>query len=103
MYYRLNELVPKLTRQTEESGAGDFWVDEKAHTVLLSEVGHEHIEAILGQAGLTVLRPATRWWVPVATWAMATAVVSCTRSVYSAASSRGKNGSCGPSKLKMPA
>jgi preprotein translocase subunit SecA len=52
MYYRLNELVPKLTRQTEESGSGDFWVDEKAHTVLLSEVGHEHIEAILGQAGL---------------------------------------------------
>jgi len=52
MYYRLNELVPKLTRQTEENGSGDFWVDEKAHTVLLSEVGHEHIEAILGQAGL---------------------------------------------------
>jgi preprotein translocase subunit SecA len=52
MYYRLNELVPKLTRQTEENGVGDFWVDEKAHTVLLSEVGHEHIEGILGQAGL---------------------------------------------------
>ena len=52
MYYRLNELVPKLTRQTEENGSGDFWVDEKAHTVLLSEIGHEHIEAILGQAGL---------------------------------------------------
>jgi preprotein translocase subunit SecA len=52
MYYRLNELVPKLTRQTEESGSGDFWVDEKAHTVLLSEMGHEHTEAILGQAGL---------------------------------------------------
>jgi len=52
MYYRLNELVPKLTRQTEENGSGDFWVDEKAHTVLLSEVGHEHIEGILGQAGL---------------------------------------------------
>ena len=31
MYYRLNELVPKLTRQKEENGAGDFWVDEKAH------------------------------------------------------------------------
>ena len=52
MYYRLNELVPKLTRQTEENGSGDFWVDEKAHTVLLSEIGHEHIEGILGQAGL---------------------------------------------------
>jgi len=52
MYYRLNELVPKLTRQIEENGTGDFWVDEKAHTVLLSEAGHEHIEGILGQAGL---------------------------------------------------
>jgi preprotein translocase subunit SecA len=52
MYNRLNELVPKLSRQKEENGAGDFWVDEKAHTVLLSEAGHEHTEAILSQAGL---------------------------------------------------
>ncbi len=52
MYYRLNELVPKLSRQKEENGPGDFWVDEKAHTVLLSEAGHEHTEGILSQAGL---------------------------------------------------
>jgi preprotein translocase subunit SecA len=52
MYYRLNELTPKLVRQKEEAGVGDFWVDEKAHTVLLSEAGHERAEAILGQAGL---------------------------------------------------
>jgi preprotein translocase subunit SecA len=52
MYYRLNELAPKLTRQPDEKGPGDFWVDEKAHQVLLSEAGHEHAEAILGQAGL---------------------------------------------------
>jgi hypothetical protein len=31
--------------------------------------------AFLGQAGLSLLRPATRWWVPVATWAAATAAV----------------------------
>ena len=31
--------------------------------------------AFLGQAGLAVSHPATRWWVPVATWAMATAAV----------------------------
>ena len=31
--------------------------------------------AFLGQAGLTVLRPAIRWWVPVVTWATATAAV----------------------------
>ena len=52
MYHRLNELVPKLTRQKEENGAGDFWVDEKAHTVLLSEAGHENTEGILSRAGL---------------------------------------------------
>jgi preprotein translocase subunit SecA len=52
LYYRLNELVPKLTRQPEEKGPGDYWVDEKVHQVLLSEEGHEHAEGILGAAGL---------------------------------------------------
>jgi len=52
MYYRLNELAPKLNRQQEEKGPGDYWVDEKAHQVLLSEEGHEHAEGILAQAGL---------------------------------------------------
>jgi len=31
--------------------------------------------AFLGQAGLTVLHPAARWWVPVATWATAAVAV----------------------------
>jgi hypothetical protein len=31
--------------------------------------------AFLGQAGRTVLRPAARWWVPVATWATAAVAV----------------------------
>ncbi|MET0346469.1 MAG: preprotein translocase subunit SecA [Casimicrobiaceae bacterium] len=52
MYYRLNELAPKLVRQADEKGSGDYWVDEKAHQVLLSEEGHEHAEAMLGTAGL---------------------------------------------------
>ncbi len=52
LYYRLNELAPKLSRQAEEQGKGDYWVDEKAHQVLLSEEGHEHAEGILYQAGL---------------------------------------------------
>src|SRR6202158_3415556 len=52
LYCRWNELAPKLTRQTEEQGKGDYWVDEKAHQVLLSEEGHEHAEGILYQAGL---------------------------------------------------
>jgi preprotein translocase subunit SecA len=52
LYYRLNELAPKLIRQAEEQGKGDYWVDEKAHQVLLSEEGHEHAEGILYQAAL---------------------------------------------------
>ncbi|HEX3633263.1 MAG TPA: preprotein translocase subunit SecA, partial [Casimicrobiaceae bacterium] len=52
IYYRLNELAPKLTRQAEEKGPGDYWVDEKANQVLLSEEGHEHAEGILAKAGL---------------------------------------------------
>jgi preprotein translocase subunit SecA len=52
LYYRLNELAPKLKPQADEKGPGDYWVDEKAHQVLLSEEGHEAAEGILGQAGL---------------------------------------------------
>jgi preprotein translocase subunit SecA len=52
LYYRLNEIAPRLTRQAEEQGEGDYWVDEKAHQVLLSEQGHERAERILGDAGL---------------------------------------------------
>jgi preprotein translocase subunit SecA len=54
LYYRLNDLTPKLQRQSEEQGPGDYWVDEKAHQVLLSEAGHEHAENILSDAGLLV-------------------------------------------------
>jgi preprotein translocase subunit SecA len=52
LYYRLNEIAPRLKRQAEEQSEGDYWVDEKAHQVLLSEQGHEHAENILADAGL---------------------------------------------------
>jgi len=52
MYRRLNDLAPKLVRQKDEKGEGDYWVDEKAHQVLLSEQGHEHAEQILADAGM---------------------------------------------------
>ena len=57
LYYRLNDLAPKLSRQADEKGAGDYWVDEKAHQVVLSEEGHEHAEGLLAKAGL--LPPAS--------------------------------------------
>ena len=52
LYYKINDLVPKLTRQAKENEAGDYSVDEKAHQVLLTEAGHEHAEELLTSAGL---------------------------------------------------
>ena len=52
MYQRMNAVPPLLSRQTDEEGEGDYWVDEKAHTTMLSEAGHEHAEAILTAQGL---------------------------------------------------
>ncbi|MGI9046078.1 MAG: preprotein translocase subunit SecA [Burkholderiales bacterium] len=52
LYYRMQDLAPKLTLQAAEDGPGDYSVDEKAHQVLLTEAGHEHAEEILTTAGL---------------------------------------------------
>jgi preprotein translocase subunit SecA len=61
MYLAINRLVPNLLRQEGEADPrtgegvikpGDFTVDEKAHTVHLTESGHEKAEALLSQAGL---------------------------------------------------
>ena len=47
LYTSVNRLIPSLT-------AEDFEKDEKQRTVTLTEAGVEHIEALLGQAGLLV-------------------------------------------------
>ncbi len=52
MYQKMNAVPPLLKRQQTEDGEGDYWVDEKAHSVMLSEAGHEHCEEILEQLGL---------------------------------------------------
>ncbi|WP_028536753.1 preprotein translocase subunit SecA [Paludibacterium yongneupense] len=52
LYRRINELPARLKRQETEEGEGDYWVDEKAHSVMLSEAGHEHSEQILSELGL---------------------------------------------------
>jgi preprotein translocase subunit SecA len=52
LYVGMNQIAPRLTRQKEENGPGDYWVDEKAHQVLLSEHGHEHAEELLEKAGM---------------------------------------------------
>jgi preprotein translocase subunit SecA len=52
LYSQINDVALKLSKQAEENGAGDFWVDEKAQTVTLSEAGHERAEEILTSSGL---------------------------------------------------
>ena len=58
LYQAMNALPPRLTRQEKEykegetGPLGDYIVDEKAHTVLLTEQGHEKVEAVLTEMGL---------------------------------------------------
>ena len=52
LYIRINRLIPHLSRQEEEEGAGDFSVDEKAKQVFLTEEGHQRIEHLLIEEGL---------------------------------------------------
>ncbi len=52
IYHRMNAVAPLLKRQEKEGAPGDFHVDEKNHTVLLSEEGHEHAEKLLARAEL---------------------------------------------------
>ena len=52
VYQTMNQVPAYLVRQEKEDGEGDYWVDEKNHTVSLSEQGHEHAEDVLSQLGL---------------------------------------------------
>ena len=52
VYLRINELVPRLTRQQAEDGPGDYSVDEKGKQVHLTEAGHERVEQLMAEATL---------------------------------------------------
>ena len=52
LYNQINAVALQLVKQAEEEGDGDFWVDEKAQTVTMSEAGHERAEQILTSSGL---------------------------------------------------
>ncbi len=52
VYVKIDALAKKLVRQVTEDGPGDYSVDEKNHQILLTEIGHEHAEQILTEAGL---------------------------------------------------
>lgn len=52
LYQVMNQIPPLLIAQKSEDGEGDYWVDEKARQVVLSDQGHEHAEQILTKMGL---------------------------------------------------
>lgn len=62
MYQQINVIPPRLTRQDHEfkdddpvekhCALGDYIVDEKARSVILTEQGHEKVETLLTEMGL---------------------------------------------------
>lgn len=52
LYIAVNKIVPRMIRQKEEEGEGDFWVDEKQKQVHLSEDGMQHADELLREAGV---------------------------------------------------
>ena len=52
LYFKINQLVPKLVKQEEEDGPGDYTVEEKNKQIHLTEEGHQHVEDMLVEAGL---------------------------------------------------
>lgn len=52
LYVKINHIIPKLKKQENKDGPGDYSLDEKAKQAFLSEEGHQHIEELLTQAEL---------------------------------------------------
>nr|MDQ2694217.1 preprotein translocase subunit SecA [Pseudomonadota bacterium] len=54
LYRRINEIIPRLSRQKEEDGPGDYSVDEKVKQIYLTEDGHEKVENLMLEGVLLV-------------------------------------------------
>ncbi|HUX74485.1 MAG TPA: preprotein translocase subunit SecA [Steroidobacteraceae bacterium] len=52
LYIKINTLIPRLTRQKEEDGPGDYAVDEKTKQATLTEDGHAKVEELMAEIGL---------------------------------------------------
>lgn len=52
LYNIINDIVPKLERQKEAEGPGDYSVDEKTKQVFITEAGHQRVEELFLAAGL---------------------------------------------------
>ncbi|MDO5610226.1 MAG: preprotein translocase subunit SecA [Pseudomonadota bacterium] len=55
LYIQIDQIVPRLERQADEKGEGDYWVDEKGKQVHLSETGMERVEELLSEIGVLKL------------------------------------------------
>ena len=52
LYRRMERIAPRLRKQEQEDGPGDFTLDEKAKQAYLTDQGHEQVEGLLAKAGL---------------------------------------------------
>jgi preprotein translocase subunit SecA len=52
LYKAMNVLIPRLSPQEDETSSGDYFIDLKQHSVMLSEQGHEKAEALMVEFGL---------------------------------------------------
>ncbi|MCK4869649.1 MAG: preprotein translocase subunit SecA [Gammaproteobacteria bacterium] len=52
LYIAIDKLIPKLTKQEEDEGPGDYLLDEKTKQAFLSEAGHQKVEHLLVEADL---------------------------------------------------
>ncbi|MDZ7842962.1 MAG: preprotein translocase subunit SecA [Gammaproteobacteria bacterium] len=52
LYYKINEIIPRLEKQETEEGPGDYSLDEKNKQAFLTEQGHDTSERLLVESGL---------------------------------------------------
>ncbi|MDX1518499.1 MAG: preprotein translocase subunit SecA, partial [Gammaproteobacteria bacterium] len=52
LYIRLNSIIPKLVKQEQEDGSGDYTLDEKSKQAYLTEEGNENVEQLLRKEGI---------------------------------------------------
>jgi len=52
LYIKINTLIPRLVKQKEEDGPGDYAVDEKTKQTTLTEDGHQKVEELMAEIGL---------------------------------------------------
>jgi preprotein translocase subunit SecA len=52
LYLKINTLIPRLIKQKDENGPGDYAVDEKSKQETLTEDGHQKVEELMAEQGL---------------------------------------------------